>query len=145
MAALAALVGLAFTAAPAQAQPCGNLYSDCEIAEEVYSHYQEWFCDPMDDLDLDDKTCEKMAEGFYKECVEAVKSSLKCWEGLWDSIPKTAKPACKQTENPSRCNASFKEGARFEKDDLQSDADDQLLCCEDYAEDFFDDCTDGCV
>jgi hypothetical protein len=140
---LGAWVGLAFAAAPAQAQPCGNIFSDCEIAEETWDDNTNEFCDffPIDD----EQICEKIAKRFYDQCEAAVESSLKCWKAYFGGFPKTAKPACKaEFEDPGECNDEFKGAASADKEDAEAAALDQLDCCLGFAEDFFLACMDGC-
>jgi hypothetical protein len=142
LAALAALLGLAFVAAPAQAQICGDI-GECDLADDVYDDNINQFCGFFP---LSEDTCGKMAERIYQQCATAVNNTLKCWNAYSNGYPKTAKPACKEdASNPSECNADFKDNAQAWRDSNESDAEDELGCCEDIAEDFFFDCQELCV
>jgi len=141
LAGLGAFVALAFGAAPAQAQICGDLSNECEIANEV----AEWNYDEFGSFYyLDDDTCEKMAESVFKQCEKAVKSAAKCWTDQINSIPKTAKAACKtEGDSAGECNASYKDDAKDEIADVPYYEEFEIGCCEDRAADFYFYCIDG--
>jgi hypothetical protein len=143
LAAVGALFGLALAAPTAQAQPCGNIFSDCEIAEETWDDNADEFCFifPLGD----EQACEKMAKAFFDQCEAALKSSLKCWNAYYGAFPKVAKPACKaEAEDPGACNADYKDEAAAHRDEAEGFAEDQLDCCLGFAEDFFFACMEGC-
>ena len=140
-AALAAFVAVAFGAAPAQAQICGDLFDECDIADDVvdlnYEQFGGFFT-------LGEDTCAKMAESVFKQCEKAVKSAVKCWSDQANSISKTSKSACKtEGEFASDCNADYKADAKDDVADIESYGEFELGCCEDYAFDFFFTCLEG--
>jgi len=138
LATLGAFVALAFGAAPAKAQICGDLYDECEIADDV----AEWNYEAFGGFFfLDEDTCEKMAISVFKQCEKAVKSAAKCWKDQVNSIPKTAKSACKtEGDFASDCNADYKEDAEDDVSDIPLYEEFEITCCEDRAEDFYFDC-----
>jgi hypothetical protein len=135
LATLGTFLALAFGAAPAKAQICGDLSDECEIADEVvdwnYDEFGGFFF-------LDSDTCEKMAESVFTQCEKAVKSAAKCWKDQINSIPKTAKSACKtEGDSASECNASYKDDAKDEIADVPYYEEFEIGCCEDRAESFY--------
>jgi hypothetical protein len=142
LAALGALLGLAFAAPAAQAQICGDI-GECDISDDVYDDNIQEFCGFFP---LDEDSCGKMAQRILQQCETAVKNALKCWNAYTNGFPKTAKTPCKEAaKNPSDCNEDFKDQANGWEDDNQADAEYELDCCLDMAEDFFDDCQELCL
>jgi hypothetical protein len=140
-AALSAFAALCFGAAPARADVCGDLFDECELADGVVA----WNVSELAAyFPLDIATCQKITDGVLAQCQAAVKAAAKCWQGQFDSVPKTAKPACKtEGTGASECNASFKSVYADESEELDVFVGIELDCCEDRAADFFEVCTEG--
>lgn len=140
---LGACLGLGFTASPARAQPpiCGDLFVECQIADDVLA----WNADEFEEFfPLDEDTCSSMAEGVFAQCEKAVKSGVKCWTEQFSAIPKNAKPACKAVRSPSStCKVDFKFDAHHDVNVTQASGESEIGCCEDAALDFFDLCVGG--
>lgn len=139
--ALGVCAALGFGAAPARAQICGDLFEECEIAEEVLDLNLDQF---GDFFTLDEDTCFKMADGVFKQCEKAVKSAVKCWSDQANAIPKNAKPACKtQGQFASICNTDFKEDAQEDVEGIESAGNFEIDCCADAAAEFYFTCLEG--
>jgi hypothetical protein len=138
---VAACAALVFGAAPASADICADLFDECEIAEDIF----EWNFEQLAGFfPLDDATCTKMTQTVYKQCEKNVNAAVKCWVDLANSLPKTAKPACKaQGDAASQCNAIFKSDAENDVEEIESFGDSELDCCGDIAEDFLAFCVEG--
>jgi hypothetical protein len=135
LAALGILAGLALAPTPAQAQVCAE---PDEIADELLDEYIDQF---EDFFPLSKKTCESMAKTFYKACNTAVKDSVKCADHAVGSIPKAAKPGCKEASMvPSECNQFFKNQAEAINDFVEALAELAYDDCIDAAETFSDIC-----
>lgn len=140
-AALAACLGLGLLAAPARAQTppiCGDLFENCQIADDVL----DWNLDDFSEFfPQDEDTCSKMAEGVLAQCEKAVKSGVKCWIEQFNTIPKNARPVCRTERSPSSvCDVDHKYVAHNSVNDTQALVPFELACCEDAALDFFDAC-----
>lgn len=145
-AALGACLGLGLGPSPAHAQTpspaiCGDLFTMCQIANDVYDsnvgEFEEFF-------PLDEKTCSKMADGVQAQCENAVKAGVKCWTGQFNAIPKNARPACAQDQSPSSpCKIEFKADAKNGANFSKATGEFELGCCDDVASDFFDLCVGG--
>lgn len=140
-AALCALAAVGFGAAPARADICGDIFDECALADGVFA----WNLDQFKNYSrLDNATCQKMTESILAQCEAAVNAAAKCWKGQAGSIPKTAKPACKaEGEGASGCNASFKDTAASESEEVDLFAAQEIDCCEDLADEFLDSCREG--
>lgn len=124
LAALGVLAGLALAPAPAQAQICGE---PDEIASDLLDVYFDTF---GDSFVLDSDTCNAMAKVFLQACNSAVKDAVKCADRQIDSIPKAAKPYCKEfSKNPSDCDKNFKDDAEEDKDFVDGEAADAYDEC----------------
>jgi hypothetical protein len=138
LAVLGALAGLALAPASAQAQVCGDLE---EIADDLLDEY---FDELGDFFTLSEKTCDSMTSTFFKACTTAVKDSVKCFKTQFKSLPKAAKPACKENfEDPSDCEQSFKNDEQLLNNIIAQEAEFANDDCEDAADDFWDVCRFG--
>lgn len=138
MAAIVVLAGLALAPGPAQAQICGEFE---EIADDLLDVY---FDELGDFFTLSENTCDAMTKEFAKACDTAVKDAQKCAERQLDSVPKVAKPACKEAaQNPSDCDKEFKDDAKDAKQLVGAGADFAFGECEDAADEFFETCRFG--
>jgi len=138
LAALGAFAAFSITAAPAQADICGDLWDECDIADNVLS----WNLDQFEDFwPLDADTCAKMGDGVLKQCETAVKDAAKCWKKQISSIPKTAKSACKtEGDLAGECNADYKGDASDDLEELDYYEGAELECCVTAAVDFYANC-----
>lgn len=140
IAALAALLGVTFAAAPAQAQ-CADVFDTCEIADDLLDWYYEEF---GDFFTLPEEDCDKLAQKYYDQCVSAVKLAKKCWNSQIADIGSTAKTACKtEGEDSDDCKAYFKDRTNGWRDETASDSENEIFCCEDRAEEFWFTCVEG--
>lgn len=140
-AALGVFSALVFVAAAARADICADLFDECEIPNGVF----EWNIEQLGGyFPLDDGACAKMADAVFKQCEKNVSAAAKCWIDVANTLPKTAKSACKeQGDLASRCNADFKSDAQNDVEDVESYADSELGCCDLVAEDFEFFCIEG--
>lgn len=140
VAALGALAALGLGAGAALAQPpiCGDLFEQCQIADDVYA----WNADEFEEFfPLDEKTCSQMAQGVFAQCERAVKDDTKCWIGQFNAIPKNMKAPCNHPQAPTNtCYAQAKYDAKNAVRDAETTGAFEISCCEDAAGDFFDLC-----
>ena len=137
IAALGALAALALAPAPAHAEICGDFD---DIADDLLDFYLEEF-DVF--FGLSEKTCDEMVKTFTATCTTKVKDAAKCWDGLFKSLPKAAKPPCNESaQNPSSCYNSYKEEARGLQNLIGDDVHAANNDCNVAADTFFDACRD---
>lgn len=143
VAALAALAALAFGAGAARAQPpiCGDLFEQCQIADDVYS----WNADEFEEFfPLDEKTCSQMAQGVFAQCERAVKEDTKCWVEQFNAIPKNMKAPCNYPQAPTNtCYVQAKFDAKNDVAATEGTGEFEISCCEEAAGAFFDLCIGG--
>lgn len=138
LAVLGAVAGLAFAPAPAQAQVCGDFE---EVAEDLLDEY---FDELGGFFTLSETTCDSMTSTFFKACTTAVKDATKCFQTQFKSLPKAAKPACKENfEDPSDCEQSFKNNEQMLNNLIAEEASFANDDCEDAADEFWDVCRFG--
>lgn len=141
IAALSTFAALCVGAAPARADVCGDIFDECELADDVLAWNIGEFAGYFT---LDIATCQKMTDGVLAQCQAAVNAAAKCWKGQLGSIPKTAKPACKtEGAGASECDANFKSVYLDESEGVDVYAERETGCCEDRAADFYESCTEG--
>lgn len=127
IAALAVFACFGIAAAPARAEICGDIDDGCEVPFDV----RDWNLDQFEAFfPLDGETCTKMTQSVLKQCEAAVKNAAKCWRAQINSIPKTAKSACKtEGDLADVCNAAFKSDAADDLEQVDYFESVELDCC----------------